>query len=475
MTQDVEGKKDSYVIYPRRFRWLKRGARGFVLLLLITGILRFLWGYEADERFAELGPAARARGEPFYPEDFRQLPIPDEENAAVPIQTAVEQLSAAKVYRSQFVTSEVRPPEAKDLPQIEALLSQCQSELQLVRSARSRPKAIYAGVPSYPRFKNGVPNSTSYLTLSRVLGLAAEAARARNRDSDAIEYVRDILVVEDTVGHSRGSYIDHLCMMSLDNIATRLVFQGAADLKVDSDSKTGASREEISKIIALLLDESTLRTCAVNGYFDARMQILSSVASKSPGISMSWFNEPAFKLDCRRLDQHYQMAVNACRQSNWQSARRIDSDPFDATFPGCQRLETFVHPLTAFSGPRNGRIIQFFRTLSDRRMAATMLAIRLYAVDHQGALPESLSALVPQYLPAVPSDPFDANDHPIRYLPKYNPPVLYSVGQDGRDDSSASMTMSRWRGKDNIYPLVAEPRISPPRKPMTRRSTVPQK
>src|SRR6185437_8533492 len=105
-----------------------------------------------------------------------------------------------------------------------------------------------------------------YLTLSRVLGLAAEAARARNRDSDAIEYVRDILVVEDTVGHSRGSYIDHLCMMSLDNVATRLVFQAAADLKLDGDSKTGVSRDQVSKVLALLLDERSLRASAVNGY-----------------------------------------------------------------------------------------------------------------------------------------------------------------------------------------------------------------
>ena len=240
-------------------------------------------------------------------------------------------------------------------------------------------------------------------------------------------------------------------------------------------AKFATSDGALIRELALLLDERSLRACAVNGYFDARMQILSSVASKSPGLSMSWFNEPAFKLDCCRLDQHYQMAANACRQSNWQSGQRIDSNPFDATFPGCQRLETFVHPLTAFSGPRNGRITQFFRTLSDRRMAATMLAIRLYAVDHQDALPESLSALVPEYLPAVASDPFDANDKPIRYLPKYNPPVLYSVGYDGKDDGGAGMSMSRWRDKDYVYPLVAEPRISPPRKVTARRTTVSRK
>jgi len=474
MTQDVEGKRESYVIYPRRFRWLKRGARGFVLLLLIAGILRFWWGYEADERFAELGPAARARGEPFYPEDFRQLPIPDEENAAVPIQAAVEQLSALKLYRFSFVTSEVKPPEARDLPQIDAVLSQCQPELQLVRSARNRPKAVYAGVPSYPRFRNEIPHSSSYSTLSRVLGLAAARARAENQDADVVEYIRDLLVIEDTVGHARGSYLNCSHMLYTDRLAAQLVFQGAADLKIDAGSKPGASRDQIAKLIAALLDDRTLRGCAVDGNLGQRMCVLSIVASKNPDLPMRWFDEPAYKLDCCRLDQHFQMQIEAYRQSNWQLARHKESRLLKSAW-GSSRIEMMLHPLTTLHDINYDPILGFFKQLRDRRMAATMLAIRLYAVDHQGTLPESLSALVPEYLPAVPTDPFDANDHPIRYLPKYNPPVLYSVGQDGKDDGGEGLPMSRWRGKDDIYPLVAQPRISPPRKPTTRRSTVPQK
>jgi hypothetical protein len=75
-----------------------------------------------------------------------------------------------------------------------------------------------------------------------------------------------------------------------------------------------------------------------------------------------------------------------------------------------------------------------FRTLANRRMAATALAIRLYEVDH-GRRPASLNDLVPEYLPAVPRDPFAAEDRPITYAPDAAPPVLYSVGEDALDDA----------------------------------------
>ena len=34
----------------------------------------------------------------------------------------------------------------------------------------------------------------------------------------------------------------------------------------------------------------------------------------------------------------------------------------------------------------------------------------------------------------MPDDPFDANGRPIRYRPDADPPVLYSIGYDGKDD-----------------------------------------
>jgi hypothetical protein len=74
-----------------------------------------------------------------------------------------------------------------------------------------------------------------------------------------------------------------------------------------------------------------------------------------------------------------------------------------------------------------------FRAIAERRMAALGLAIRLYEIDH-GQRPETLDALVPEYLPGLPRDPFAAADRPIGYLRDDPQPRLYSVGANGVDE-----------------------------------------
>ncbi len=69
-----------------------------------------------------------------------------------------------------------------------------------------------------------------------------------------------------------------------------------------------------------------------------------------------------------------------------------------------------------------------FRVMVDQHLAATALAIRWYAVDHSGQLPPTLDALIPKYLPAMPTDFLAADSHPIRYLPQSANPIIYSVG-----------------------------------------------
>ena len=67
----------------------------------------------------------------------------------------------------------------------------------------------------------------------------------------------------------------------------------------------------------------------------------------------------------------------------------------------------------------------------------TLLALRAYRLDH-GANPPALSALVPQYLQAVPTDPF-ARSGPLCYKRVGAKPLLYSVGPDGKDDGGRAI------------------------------------
>jgi len=66
------------------------------------------------------------------------------------------------------------------------------------------------------------------------------------------------------------------------------------------------------------------------------------------------------------------------------------------------------------------------------RVTETALAIERYRRSNSNSLPDSLSQLVPAYLPAVPADPFDGK--PLRFKKRSEGYVVYSVGSDQQDD-----------------------------------------
>jgi hypothetical protein len=75
--------------------------------------------------------------------------------------------------------------------------------------------------------------------------------------------------------------------------------------------------------------------------------------------------------------------------------------------------------------------------------ALTAIAIERYR-RQQGEPPERLGALVPQFLPQLPVDPFDGQ--PLRYVVQPDQYLLYSVGQDrvdngGPEDSLRDIVM----------------------------------
>ena len=53
----------------------------------------------------------------------------------------------------------------------------------------------------------------------------------------------------------------------------------------------------------------------------------------------------------------------------------------------------------------------------------------------RGAAPESIQALVPDYLPELPTDPFNAEESPeLRYV---SDEIVYSIGPDKKDQEAA--------------------------------------
>jgi len=121
-------------------------------------------------------------------------------------------------------------------------------------------------------------------------------------------------------------------------------------------------------------------------------------------------------------------------------------------------------------GPTMGKVARATRRgHADLRCAATALAVEQYRLEH-GRWPETLTALGPTYLRAVPVDPFDGA--PLRFRHDKEGVVVYSVGPDDQDDGGDFETLNTHKqGTDLGFRLwEVERRQQPPAAPIGKKA-----
>lgn len=84
--------------------------------------------------------------------------------------------------------------------------------------------------------------------------------------------------------------------------------------------------------------------------------------------------------------------------------------------------------------------------------ALTGVAVDRYRLDHGGAFPARLDALVPQYMDDVPLDPFDG--HPLRLVVRNDQALIYSIGPDLQDNAGAAFDEHKKTG-DMVFTVKA--------------------
>jgi hypothetical protein len=91
--------------------------------------------------------------------------------------------------------------------------------------------------------------------------------------------------------------------------------------------------------------------------------------------------------------------------------------------------------------------------LAARRVVIAAIAVERFRADHGGTPPQVLDALVPQYLRAVPQDPFSGS--PLRYRATATEYRLYSVDSDQQDDGGVASGLG---SKAERQPAQGQPR-----------------
>ena len=162
--------------------------------------------------------------------------------------------------------------------------------------------------------------------------------------------------------------------------------------------------------------------------------------------ALTFLVRPAFQLDAVRMMDWTTRYAEAGSSVTYPEAAVLA--PSDSEFePRSTTVEDGTRPVSRiFMSSFSRALVLHFRAIANRRLAATALAVRLYELDN-GQRPAALAALVPDYLDAVPRDPFTADDRALGYKPEAEKAILYSIGVDGRDDDGAYAL----RGDQNVH------------------------
>jgi hypothetical protein len=423
---------------PPRLWWLKRLSLAGLFLIVALAALRWWWGHEAQRGMDAMIAAAHAKGEPILPEDFDFPPVPDAENAAIPLMRAERLMrwnAPERLFWSNFHDSQ--PLSATDISTIEGMMQRHATELQLVRSVRGLAKVNWG-----MRIQKQTELDSSDWLLQHSLHLSALREHSRGDEAAAVEYLRDMFALARVSGTRTTQ--DTVPLMQSNHAwaanSVRDVLPSLLAGKPDGVAQfRPAGDEQVRGLIADLLDERCVREAFIQGVFSLRTTSLFD-AEKLANSQINFrplarLALPIFKLRCTEFAKQADAVLNAARQQNYAASLAALPPPGKGG-----KVSAFLWIAHGGEASQNWEYLSEFelayRVLTERRVTATMLALELYARDHAGRLPETLKDLVPAYLPAVPIDPLSLDSRPLGYFPHRDPPAIYSVGYDGTDDGA---------------------------------------
>jgi hypothetical protein len=172
----------------------------------------------------------------------------------------------------------------------------------------------------------------------------------------------------------------------------------------------------------------------------------------------------SFQAELRTL-KHLQRLIELMRSGDSQSSYLSIRDDLDVLLLEAATKNTYGR--LRYPPPESVITLSFtlkkaMRAETERSLLLSAVALQRHKLRH-GNYPESLSALVPEFLPAVPVDYM--NGKPIKYHRNDDGSyTLYSVGEDGRDDGGDSSPVpdaesprDLWRRRDFVWPAPATP------------------
>jgi len=317
-----------------------------------------------------------------------------------------------------------------------------------------------------------VSHAVSWRALGRLLAFKARHERLTGRRAEATTTCCTLLVFADRIQADAGCLIEYLVGTAVFGLAQRQVSDLARDpaTPVSELERLATGLAEMGPFVPGLVRSFKAEYRLAADLFDqlaAGRVRLGDMIPTMPGQSPSWLQRrrmPRFFLQPNRAKQEcarlYRDRIR-CATLPMAEVKPLESEAMTER----PNLGWLVKPNMV------GRMFQRMllpatdgvfkkKCCAEADLAAMRLVVacRLYQ-RQEGRWPETLEALVPAYLPAVPADPFDGK--PFRYVPARG--IVYSVGKDLKDsggsmavpgeDAADATENNRWEAEDAVYAL----------------------
>jgi hypothetical protein len=444
----------------RRACWIALGV--LIAVAALVGLFAYRLSCD-EESLAGVVAEIRRRGEPIEWREFQPEPVRLEEDAANLYRQAVRRVQGEfragapkaaepdpnaerRADLSMLLRGDVvihpglRAQRSRDVRDILAL---SRDVLSLCRRARGRKSADWGLTYQGPAMSCPLPSLSDLAVLSGLLCLAALRAQEEGRPAEAAEYLRDALALAESV-EAMPTLVSFMTAEGMREAVCTVVEQRAPDPSVRP--RDPAAPRAVRRLIGDLLGPDRFPRAVMGErsiLYDMAERVrsgqipLSTLTTWPRGGALAAIRNfrlgmvaPSFYVsDEIELLEAMGRHVEASKARTYTAALAALRKP-----PGTPDRDD-RGPLARALWPSFRRIYKIrYRVVARRRLAAAALAIRLYELDHGGRGPARLQELAPQYLPAVPADPFAADAAPIRHLPDAKRPVLYSVFKNGTDE-----------------------------------------
>jgi hypothetical protein len=317
-------------------------------------------------------------------------------------------------------------------------LSKFDSAVEELRLASQRP---YASVPL--NYEDGFSSTTALLPVltelkrcTQVLQLRAAAELADGQSAKALEDVKLLLYLNNSIRNS-PFLISHLVRIAIVAIGLQPIWEGLVEHKW-SDEQLVALDAELSKIdfladygsimrgeraFAIASFESQRHSREIISYRDDRI-----VTNKLTFMPSAWFYQN--ELAIARMQQQWILPL-------------VDTNSRTVSPEKLRQANDANRAETKHYSPYKVQALMLFPAISAsvKKVAAIQVSINLarvacalerYRLAH-GEYPETLDALVPQFIEKLPHDII--NGQPLHYRREADGRfILYSVGWNEKDD-----------------------------------------